>query len=1084
MAYPVAFRIVLKEFYIFIEKIYKDILILFALSALNLHEMNRTMKFFLKICCMLGIVQFASAQITLQPDAVTGDAGDTVLVPVKVTGFTKITYTQYSFHYDSNVVELLGIVKTTAYKDLFSSLDFGPLTVKGRIGFNWEAEQGIPQTIANGTVLFNFRFRLIGEECDSTSLTIANTPTRIEAGDENLDPIDLTSTTGKVKINGANCPGGPPPDTTSLQIIASTETTPAGVVKCIKVTTKAFKNIQTGQFTIHWNRSVALFDTVNSGAWTMTWGQNYAALADRSGVGITWDAGRTPLTLPDDAVLFEVCLRPVGSPGTSTDVTFDGNPIIIEFTDGNTDPVNARFTSGKLTITDAPAQTLKLYVRDTMVEEGTEFCIPIRVDNFTCVQNFQFSVLFDTSKLKFKRISTINLPSLGTQNFNVANDSVRVTWDASTGPQDLPNGGSLFSICFESLLAAPNCPFDTKLRFADLLGSPVEFSDCNSNNFTVVFEEPEFTVKCRTVVQPVVISLGTKTNIKCFGDCNGSVVGTQVSGGKGPFDYEWQLQPSGVVSTVLEPADLCPGDYRLVVIDRGNNNARTSSVAITISGPAAPIECSAVVTHVQTVNDGKIDLTVTGGTPPYTFTWYRLPKGPNPTRTEEDPANLPAASYEVTIRDNNGCVKVCTFTVNPAPIKIAAITELAKNKCFGDCEASLNVSASGGAIPYKLAQWSNGDFGNIADSLCAGTYTVTVTDANNNTDTGTYTVTQPDEIVTTLDSTRKSSGNDGAIYVTVKGGTPGFTYQWKNAAGAVVGNTEDLINIPPGTYQLCATDQNNCVKCENYICDPINTTPPTITVTLKIELKNGNQAVTCKGKCDGRITVEVTSSDPRLPYRYRWSHDSLLNSATASNLCPGISYRVTVTDAAGNSKVSNATVLPDAAAITLTTKRIKCASTSTATDGSYEALVSGAVLPVSYTWCNNSFGQVANDLAGGDCSVQIVDANGCTASENFTVCIGTSPNADCFKGRLAISPNSDGLNDFLDIACAVNFENTLTIFDRWGNQVFAANNYNGTWAGTDEEGNELTEGTYMWILQVRESGADDRYFKGTVTIVR
>ncbi len=313
----------------------------------------------------------------------------------------------------------------------------------------------------------------------------------------------------------------------------------------------------------------------------------------------------------------------------------------------------------------------------------------------------------------------------------------------------------------------------------------------------------------------------------------------------------------------------------------------------------------------------------------------------------------------------------------------------------------------------------------------------------------------------------------------------GHWHLWVN--GTVRGmlyQASGVIELRPGTYQLCATDQNNCVKCENYICDPINTTPPTITVTLKIELKNGNQAVTCKGKCDGRITVEVTSSDPRLPYRYRWSHDSLLNSATASNLCPGISYRVTVTDAAGNSKVSNATVLPDAAAITLTTKRIKCASTSTATDGSYEALVSGAVLPVSYTWCNNSFGQVANDLAGGDCSVQIVDANGCTASENFTVCIGTSPNADCFKGRLAISPNSDGLNDFLDIACAVNFENTLTIFDRWGNQVFAANNYNGTWAGTDEEGNELTEGTYMWILQVRESGADDRYFKGTVTIVR
>ncbi|MBK9108963.1 MAG: hypothetical protein IPM92_11520 [Saprospiraceae bacterium] len=875
-----------------------------------------------------------SAQVNLTIANVSGNKNDTVQVPVTVSGFNNILATQYSFSYDSNVLAIVDVIKTANY-DVNFSTHVGSASVKnGQIGFTWDAPGGTGKNLANGATLFTVRFRLIGKECDSSFVRLTNKPTSIEVLDGNFDEVSLTSTDGKVKINGAGCQGGgPPPDTSGLQIIASTETTPAGVVKCIKVTTKNFKLIQTGQFTMHWNTAVAVFDTLNSAAWSLSWGQNYAALPDRSGVQINWDAGRDPITLADNTTLFEVCLRPVGNPGAMTDITFDGVPVIVEFTNGNGDVVPVKFTSGKLTITDAPAKTLHLYVRDTMVEEGAEFCIPIRVDGFKCVQNFQFSMKFDNTKLSFKRISGIVLPGLGPNNFNVVKDSIRVTWDSQAGPQDLANGASMFSVCFESLLAAPNCPFDTKIQFTDLLGSPLEFSDCNSDNFAVTKGEPDFTVKCRTVMIPVSITIGTKTNVKCNGECNGSVSNTQITGGKGPFRYEWQLQPSGaVVSTVLAPTDLCAGEYRLVVIDEGNGNARTTSVIVVITQPDELV-CSAVVTHVQTVSDGKIDLTVMGGTPPYTFKYFRLPNKPNPPRTEEDPMNLTAVCYELMITDANGCTKMDTFCVNPAPLKIVSFIKLDSNRCFGDCRGVLNVSASGGKTPYQLAQWSNGDRGNIADSLCAGRYCVTVTDADGNTATGCADITEPDEIVVTLDSTKRYSGNDGATYTTPKGGTPGYTYQWRNAAGQVISNTEDLLNCAPGTYVYCVTDKNSCVKCDTFICDATNTTPPTITVNLNIDPKLGNLPVSCRGKCDGKIIVAVTSTDPRLPYKYKWSHDTTLNSNTATNLCPNISYRVTVTDAAGNSKVSNLLLLPDAPAIDLTVKKIACASTNIDNNG-------------------------------------------------------------------------------------------------------------------------------------------------------
>ncbi|HEX5624589.1 MAG TPA: gliding motility-associated C-terminal domain-containing protein [Saprospiraceae bacterium] len=1042
------------------------------------------MKKFVFSLALLCMQVLAFGQLNFQIANVSGNKNDTVSVPVTVaSGFNNIFAVQFSMAYDSNVLAIVDVVKTANF-DVFYATHVGSVSVKnGQLTFSWDAPGGVPKSLNNGTLLYTIRFKLIGKECDSSFINVTDKPTNNEVLDANLNSSKLLANTGKVKINGTGCQGGgPPPDTTGLQIIASMDTTPAGVVKCIKVTTRNFKNIQTMQFTVHWDKAVATFDTLNSGAINLTWGQNYAALPDRSGVGINWDAGINPVTLADGVTLFEICLKPVGAPGTMTNITFDGNPVAIEVTDGNGNVVTTKFTTGKLTIAAAPALVLNLHVRDTMVEEGAEFCIPVRADNFTCVQSFQFSIKFDSTKLSFSRITGINLPALGPNNFNIVKDSIRVTWDASTGAQTLPNGGVLFMVCFTSKLSAPNCPFDTRLVFTDLIGSPLEFYDCNNMNFAVTKGEPDFTVKCRTATTPVSISIGTRTAVKCFGDCNGSVRGTLISGGKGPFDYEWRLQPSNVVvSTVLEPTDLCPGRYRLTVIDRGNANSTTTSVDVIIDEPEELV-LSAVIKDVTGINDGSIDLTVEGGTPNYTYKWRRLSSGTQ-IATTEDISGQSANNYEVMVTDANGCVIIDTFTINPPPLRIVSISLLDSNRCNGDCRASLFVSAGGGRIPYKY-EWNHGRTKSQVDSLCKGVYTVTVTDNGGATTTASYTITEPDKIDITLDSTRKASAANGAAFVTIKGGTlPYKSFQWKNSSNMGVSAEEDLRNVVAGTYTLCVTDKNDCVICLVVIIDPANTTPPVITIGLAVDPKPGGNAVSCTGVCDGRIIATVTSSDPRLPYRYRWSHDTTLRSDIATGLCPGRAYTVTVTDAAGNTKVSSPITVQDAPAIVLTAKRLACASSTTASDGSYEAVVSGAAGNISYSWCNGNTTKVANNLSSGDCKITVTDANGCTAEETFTVCVGTV-NAECYQGRLVISPNGDGYNEYFEINCASTTDNVLTIYDRWGNQVYSAINYINTWDGKDSDGDDLTEGTYMWVLKVTEPGKNDTYYKGTVTIVR
>ena len=75
------------------------------------------------------------------------------------------------------------------------------------------------------------------------------------------------------------------------------------------------------------------------------------------------------------------------------------------------------------------------------------------------------------------------------------------------------------------------------------------------------------------------------------------------------------------------------------------------------------------------------------------------------------------------------------------------------------------------------------------------------------------------------------------------------------------------------------------------------------------------------------------------------------------------------------------------------------------------------------------------------------------------------------------------MNENLIIQCADNVQNTLQIFNRWGQPVFDATNYDNTWEGTDRRGNQLPEGGYFWILRVTESNGDITEYKNHVTIL-
>ncbi|MEO1438743.1 MAG: SprB repeat-containing protein, partial [Bacteroidota bacterium] len=185
-------------------------------------------------------------------------------------------------------------------------------------------------------------------------------------------------------------------------------------------------------------------------------------------------------------------------------------------------------------------------------------------------------------------------------------------------------------------------------------------------------------------------------------------------------------------------------------------------------------------------SDGDIDLTVSGGTLPYTYTWD------NGAGTDEDPVGLTAGDYAVTVTDNNGCtIERSASITEPTELIAAATGEILL--CFGDSDGNIDLTVSGGSQPYTYI-WDNGA-GTDEDpvGLTAGDYAVTVTDNNGCTIERSASITEPAELVATAtgEALLCFGDNDGDIDLTVSGGSQPYTYAWDNGAGT----TEDITGL-------------------------------------------------------------------------------------------------------------------------------------------------------------------------------------------------------------------------------------------------------------------------------------------------
>ena len=576
-----------------------------------------------------------------------------------------------------------------------------------------------------------------------------------------------------------------------------------------------------------------------------------------------------------------------------------------------------------------------------------------------------------------------------------------------------------------------------------------------------------------------------------------------VLGGTAPYSYSWS---NGESTDAIN--DLPSGTYSVTVTD-AEGCTGSSEATINIVSDLALNLIERDVLCFDDMNGGML-AEVTGGDAPYTFLW-------NTGETVNELINVDIGTYSVTVTDVNGCTTSGVGMIEQ-PDELMALVNSTDAFCIGESSGTVMAAAMGGIAPYAYS-WSNGLQGSTQNGLLAGTYTLTITDANFCTVVSSVEISEPDDLEVNINTPLIECGgtDSGSASAIVIGGTPPYQFEWSNGA-----TTSEILNIPAGIYELTVTDANGCeitgqtitvtelpqlelsFEVTNIVCSnaaigaievtPEGGTPPyvyqwnngmseasisglnagayevtvtdantceavgsvVITQVAALEIDPAFTNVSCEGEENGTASISVSGGTE--PYTFDWSTGD--DTEEITGLAPG-NYSVTVTGDSGCIGIASITIAePTALNLTTSSQAATCFDFS---DGSATVTISGGIPPYSVLWNTGATNTSIFDLLAGTYSVVVSDANGCTAETMITV---TDPNP---LEITAITDDDTCEGEAQGAASATTVGGTPPYTYEWSNGA-TSNNVSGLAAGayfvTVTDANECSANTLVTVSAI------------------
>ncbi len=369
--------------------------------------------------------------------------------------------------------------------------------------------------------------------------------------------------------------------------------------------------------------------------------------------------------------------------------------------------------------------------------------------------------------------------------------------------------------------------------------------------------------------------------------------------------------------------------------DGGTLNAWSLDICYSASSTPLTVTTSSTDVSCNGAADGTATANASGGTGSYSYSWSN-------GGTTQTISNLSPNTYSVTVTSGSESV-IATVTIAEPSALVASAT--GTNTSCGNNNGSATANGAGGTAPYSFS-WSNGGTTQTINNLGAGTYTVTITDANNCTDAASVTVQGSTGVSATASGTNVScnGGNDGAATANPSGGAAPYSYSWNNG-----GTSQTISSLTAGTYSVTVTDNNGCTATAN-----VTVAQPS---ALSVVVTGTNPT---SGNNDG--TATATPAGGTATYSYNWSNGG--TTQTITGLAAG-TYNVTVTDA-NNCTATGSITLTAGSGITCgtfvsTNVPVTIPSSGTPTVTSTSTInASGAIddvnmlnLDISHTWIND-----------------------------------------------------------------------------------------------------------------------------------
>jgi gliding motility-associated-like protein len=505
----------------------------------------------------------------------------------------------------------------------------------------------------------------------------------------------------------------------------------------------------------------------------------------------------------------------------------------------------------------------------------------------------------------------------------------------------------------------------------------------------------------------------TSANPTCWHSNNGTITITNPTGGSGS-GYQYTITGTTPWASSGSYTALAPGTYNVVMRDQSFTTCtRTLNGALVLTEPTQLTVSDIVINKGLTCNegsDGVLQAVVSGGTPPYTYTWNIrsgsswVPIG----QTGQTATNLAQGRYQVIVNDSKGCGPANAveyffegFTDSIPPV-FNFDNAVATTTCSGQTNGSIQISASGGVNPYKYSITTGGASGyqpgSLFSNLAAGTYQPWVMDKKGckkngaNVIVGTTASVPVSVSIAANPSGSICPGTSVQFTATPVNGGTAPAYQWTLNGANVGANQATYTNAA-----LASGDQVKVILTSDIRCTTGNpATSNTLTTALKTVTAISGQPASATQCAGTNVTFTVTANGTNLTYQWRKNGTNIPGanspSYTINNIAAGdaAAYSVVVTGDCGTATSNNATLVVNAntAISTQPQAQTKCAGTSvtfsvtaTGTNLTYQWRKNGTAIgganSSSYTIASVAAGDAGNYsvIVSGDCGGSVTSSN-------------------------------------------------------------------------------------------------------------